>query len=171
MSLGASGDPAIPAASAVAPSAPAAPAAQLASRFKVEGIVSIGANGFASIAVGGAPARRFKVGDAVDGDLILESVSATGITLASRDGARSLSLEASPTASAGPAVVTQPTTRTGIAPRAPLADGSAQAQETLRKLGSRHAPIAPQAQAAASTPVARSPQPVDDGRWRPATQP
>lgn len=155
------------AAGAVSP----ASAAQAASRFKVHGIVSSGGQGLALIAVDGRPARTYRVGDTVDGNLVLLSVSANGVTLGSRDGGATLALEASPMVSGDAAAAAQVAPRANVLPKGPLNDGSARAQETLRQLGARHAPIVAQPQPAPKKPAAETTQPVDDGRWRPATKP
>ena len=63
----------------------------LASRFKLLGVAAPapggGAMGLALIAVDGKPARSYKVGAAVEGEIVLQSVHARGIALGARDAA------------------------------------------------------------------------------------
>lgn len=82
----------------VAASAPAAavePA--LASRFKLLGVAAPrqggDRTGIALIAVDGKPARGFKVGAAVDGEIVLQSVHPRGAALGARGGEAQLRLE------------------------------------------------------------------------------
>lgn len=75
-----------------APSPSTAPAA--ASRFALIGVLAgkNGSTGAALIAVGGEPARTFRIGAAVDGDLVLQSVGPQGVELGVSGAASSLSL-------------------------------------------------------------------------------
>lgn len=75
--------------------APVEPA--LASRFKLLGVAAPreggDTTGLALIAVDGKPARGFKVGTVIDGDLVLQSVHARGAALGTRGAAPAVSLE------------------------------------------------------------------------------
>ena len=69
-----------------------APAA--ASRFGLMGVLAgkTGASGAALIAVGGEPARTFRIGAPVDGDLVLQSIGPRGVELGVSGAAPSVSL-------------------------------------------------------------------------------
>jgi general secretion pathway protein C len=89
-------DPVFGAPKAAAPTAaPVEPA--LASRFKLLGVAAPreggDTTGLALIAVDGKPARGFKVGAAIDGDLVLQSVHARGAALGTKGAAPAVSLE------------------------------------------------------------------------------
>lgn len=111
-----------PAASAQA-AAPLEPG--LASRFKLLGVAapreSGDSAGLALIAVDGKPARGFKVGNVIDGDLVLQSVHPRGAALGTKGAAPAVSLQLPPVAGAlstprtapAPAPVPVPTTGTG----------------------------------------------------------
>jgi len=72
----------------------------LASRFKLLGVAAPrqggDRQGLALIAVDGKPARGFKVGAAIDGELLLQSVHPRGAALGSKGGAPLLRLELPP---------------------------------------------------------------------------
>jgi general secretion pathway protein C len=72
----------------------------LASRFKLIGVAAPREGGdrigLALIAVDGKPARGFKVGAAVEGDLVLQSVTQRGAALGAQGGAASVRLELPP---------------------------------------------------------------------------
>ncbi len=84
-----------------APPVAATPAARtepaLASRFKLLGVAAPRESGseigLALIAVDGKPARGFKVGAAVDGDMVLQSVHPRGAALGPSGAAPAVSLE------------------------------------------------------------------------------
>ena len=146
-----------------------------AGRFRLVGVMAaLGSDGIALIAVDGKPAGTFRVGNAVEGDIVLRSVSARTANLGTRDGGETITLELAP----APAAVAPPepaatTTTTVFRPQAslpPLANGSTQAQDILRKLGSKHPPLLPPTPIAPQKPVDGNTAPVDDGRWRPAGQ-
>jgi general secretion pathway protein C len=89
-------DPVFGAPKTAAPTAaPVEPA--LASRFKLLGVAAPreggDTTGLALIAVDGKPARGFKVGAAIDGDLVLQSVHARGAALGTKGAAPAVSLE------------------------------------------------------------------------------
>lgn len=67
---------------------PAAPSSIAASPFKLRGVVaSASAQGYALIAVGPLPAKPYRVGEAINETLILQSVAPRSASLAgSRDG-------------------------------------------------------------------------------------
>lgn len=97
-----------------APSAAAAPAPELASRFKLLGVMAskqTQGEGFALIAVDAKPARAYAVGAPLDGDLVLKSVGLRTAAIGPAQGAPALTLE----------VPALPTAATGALP--PLADG------------------------------------------------
>lgn len=84
-------------ATATAPSATqAAPAPELASRFKLIGIMASkqpdGA-GYALIAVDAKPARAYVVGAPLDGDLVLQSVSLRSAAIGPAQGSPAVTLE------------------------------------------------------------------------------
>jgi general secretion pathway protein C len=87
---------------------PAAPEPALASRFKLLGVAAPrqggDVSGLALIAVDGKPARGFKVGAAVDGEMVLQSVHPRGAALGARGAPSRLNLElpALPPAATGP---------------------------------------------------------------------
>lgn len=76
--------------------APAAAAPELASRFKLLGVMAArppATSGFATIAVDSRPARTYAVGAALDGDLVLQSVSLRTAAIGPRQGTPALTLE------------------------------------------------------------------------------
>lgn len=91
------GAPPVAAASSGAPVA-AEPA--LASRFKLLGVAAPrqggDRTGIALIAVDGKPARGFKVGAAVDGEIVLQSVHPRGAALGARGAGSQVTLELPP---------------------------------------------------------------------------
>lgn len=149
-----------------------------AGRFRLAGVVAaVGNGGLALIAVDGKPAGTFRVGDAVDGEIVVRSVAVHTANLGLRDGSQTITLEMAPAlapmASPGPATAAATpaqTTSLPPVPSAPLANGSAQAQDTLRKLGSKHAPLLPPGPAAPPKPDDTTAAPADDGRWKPPGQ-
>lgn len=72
----------------------------LASRFKLLGVAAPreggDSAGLALIAVDGKPARGFKVGTVIDGDLVLQLVHARGAALGTKGAAPAVSLELPP---------------------------------------------------------------------------
>lgn len=117
-----------------------APAPELASRFKLLGVMaskqSVG-EGYALIAVDAKPARAYAVGMPLDGDLVLQSVSLRSAAIGPAKGAPSLTLE----------VPALPAAATGTLP--PAADGL--------KFGAAASPPPPPA-AAAPLPMPLPPQ-------------
>ena len=111
-----------------APSAAGAPAPELASRFKLIGVMAskqTQGDGFALIAVDAKPARAYAVGAPLDGDLVLKSVGLRSAAIGPAQGAAALTLE----------VPALPAAATGSLP--PLSDGL--------KFGAAAAPPAPPA--------------------------
>ena len=151
-----------------ASSAPVADLIAANGRFKVVGVMNSGNERAVLITVDGNPARLFRVGDTVDTGIVVRDVSERGATLGPREGGAALALELSQAPPS--ATVAAPMPKAQSVPRAPLAEKSVQAQEVLRKLGSRHAPIQPQTAPAPQKPVEVIVAPVDDGRWRPLGQ-
>lgn len=97
-----------------APSAAAAAAPELASRFKLIGVMAskqTQGDGFALIAVDAKPARAYAVGAPLDGDLVLKSVGLRSAAIGPAQGAPALTLEVPPL----------PAAATGALP--PLGDG------------------------------------------------
>lgn len=79
--------------------AAAGPAA--GSRFHLLGVVAPRSaastrEGLALIAVDGKPARSYRIGAQVDGDLVLQQVRPRGVSLGPRDGVANISLEIPP---------------------------------------------------------------------------
>lgn len=153
-----------PPASQAAASAASDAAAAIAARFKLTGLMSGVGESRAFISVDGQPARPVRVGEMVEGDWVLREVAARSVVLGLRNGGPGVTIDLSPDASAAgvrPAPVP-------AGPPAPLADGSAQAKEALRKAGAKHPPLRPPIASEAQRPPVAPPAPVDDGRWRPA---
>jgi general secretion pathway protein C len=77
------------------PEATVAP--EMASRFRLVGVVAPKSprrlEGLALIAVDGKPAKAYRVGAAIDGNLVLQSVHARGAALGMRGGPPDLTLE------------------------------------------------------------------------------
>jgi len=136
-------------------------------RFKVVGIMISGAQSIALISVDGQPARMLRVGETIEGNVVLRDVSERGASIGSREGGTVISLGLS---QALPPIVATPESAALAAPQAPLADKSAQAQQTLRKIGSKYAPLSAQPAAEQQNPASGVLAPVDDGRWRPPEQ-
>ena len=99
--------------------APVEPA--LASRFKLLGVAAPrdggDSAGLALIAVDGKPARGFKVGTVIDGDLVLQSVHPRGAALGTKGAAPAVSLELPPVpgAQASPRAAPPPAAAPGLA--------------------------------------------------------
>lgn len=74
------------------------PAVSAASRFKLSGVIALGASqGSALIAIDGQPAKPFRVGDHLTDELLLQTVHARSVTLAAdRQGRGSITLELPP---------------------------------------------------------------------------
>lgn len=89
---------AAPAEVVAAAATPIAP--EMASRFRLLGVVAPKSprrvEGLALIAIDGKPARAFKVGAAVEGELVLQMVHARGAALGARGGPADLTLELPP---------------------------------------------------------------------------
>lgn len=81
------------------PTPPLPASAVTASRYRLQGIVAAAApdaaDGVALIALDDAPARGYRTGDAVGGDLILLGISPGGAILGARNGAPALVLTVS----------------------------------------------------------------------------
>ncbi len=93
----------------------------LASRFKLLGVAAPrdggDSAGLALIAVDGKPARGFKVGTLIEGDMVLQSVHARGAALGAKGAAPSVSLELPPVAGAlsSPRAAPPPVNPPGVA--------------------------------------------------------
>ncbi len=90
------------------PAAQAAP--ELASRFKLLGVMASreGDAGYALIAVDAKPARAFAVGASLDGNLVLQSVSLRSAAIGPAKGAAALMLEVPPLPSAATGTLPPP---------------------------------------------------------------
>jgi general secretion pathway protein C len=80
----------------VASAGPAAPAPELASRFKLIGVMANkqrDGNGFALIAVDAKPARAYPVGARLDGDIVLQAVSLRTASIGPAAGSPAATLE------------------------------------------------------------------------------
>lgn len=80
----------------VASAGPAAPAPELASRFKLIGVMANkqrDGNGYALIAVDAKPARAYAVGARLDGDILLQSVSLRTASIGAAQGGPAATLE------------------------------------------------------------------------------
>ena len=80
----------------VAAAGPAAAAPELASRFKLIGVMAnrqSDGNGYALIAVDAKPARAYPVGARLDGDIVLQSVSLRTASIGAAQGAPAATLE------------------------------------------------------------------------------
>lgn len=121
----------------------------------------------ALIQIDGQAPRSFKVGDVLEGDLVLLEVSGRGAVVGARGGAP-INLTAKPavplTSNA------QAGAETDAVPPRDLADGSAESAAALRKLGAQNAPMKPPT-AADQASAAESSTPTDRGRWHPPGQP
>jgi general secretion pathway protein C len=98
----------------------------LASRFKLLGVAAPreggDSTGLALIAVDGKPARGFKVGTVIDGDLVLQSVHPRGAALGTQGAAPAVSLELPPVAGAlsTPRTAPAPTALPGVTGSGPI---------------------------------------------------
>ena len=151
-----------------APSASAVVPMTAGDRFKLVGMMNSGSERIVLIAVDGKPAQMFRVGDTVDGATVVRAVSERGASLGAREGGSAMALEMSQVPPQ--ATVVAPVPKGPAVSRAALADGSVQAQEALRGIGSKYAPLAPPMESAPPKPVYGTVAPADDGRWRPAGQ-
>lgn len=165
-------------------SAPAAAAAPVAdNRFRLLGVVADrgradatagskaarphAAHGVALIAVDGKPARAFRLGAAVEGDTVLQGVSARGATLGPRGGAPAVMLEIPPLPAAATGQVggVGPSTSQFIAPLSAAARQSAM-------FGQAGRPPLPQAPAVIpSPPTVPTPEPPTEPESPPPEAP
>lgn len=157
-----------------APSAPVGVPMAAADRFKLVGVMLSGNVRIALITVDSKPTQMFRVGETVDGKLVVREVSERGVSLGPRDGGAAMALELSQPAPSVTVAAPVPTAQAAqAAPVDPLAGRAVQSQDSTRKSGSKYLPLAPQAVAAplkpGDAPVAPV-APVDDGRWKPSGQ-
>jgi general secretion pathway protein C len=93
--------------------------ALLSTRYQLQGVAAgstvDGAGGIALIAIDGAAARAFRVGDAVGSDLVLRGVGPAGAILGPRDGPPMVVLDVTPGAP-GTGAPTSPQPREATAP-------------------------------------------------------
>jgi general secretion pathway protein C len=106
---------------AAAPDAPTAP--ELASRFKLLGVMApkpavtpASGAGYALIAVDGKPARAFRVGATLDSELVLQAVSLRSASIGPAEGATSVKLELPPLAAPATGTLPAPGADPGVAP-------------------------------------------------------
>lgn len=120
---------ALPLASATPTQAAAAP-----SRYALVGVLAArdGASGAALIAVGSAPARTYRIGAAVDGDLVLQSLGRSSASLGPKGAGASVELDL------------------------PLPTSSAKAPAQFPFLSSVQPPVQPFAQPSTQFPVSSS---------------
>ena len=140
-----------------APATEEAPAPEASSRFHLLGVVApkaAGGPGVALIAVEDKPARAFRVGAVVDGDLVLQAVQARGIELGPRGGAPAMRLELPPL----------PPPATGSLPAPPL-NGAAPPPAQPRP----GAPLVPPT-AVRPAPAMQPPQAVEQADQPPPSQ-
>lgn len=142
--------------------APKVAPAMAGDRFKLVGLVASGGEGLALIAVDGKPARAFRVGATVEGDIVVQQVTTNGATLGPRGAGAAMWLQVS----LPPASGTAPVAAAGpeLASQFPVDAPPARSQEVRSKLGSKHPPLPP--------PTGPTPtKPADgtagsaDGRW------
>ncbi len=156
-----------PAAADNAPSAPLVTPLAERDRFKMVGVMTSGRERSVLITVDGKPARMFRIGETVDGNIVVRDVSARGASLGPREGGSVLALEMQQAPPLAPVAAPAPTAL--AVPQPPLADGSVQSQEVLRKIGAKYAPISSPTEPAPKKPMDGT-VPIDDGRWKPPGQ-
>jgi general secretion pathway protein C len=96
-----------------------APAPEQSSRFQLLGVVAPrvkGAPGIALIAVDGKPPRAYRLGAAVDGDMVLQDVQARGVSLGPPGGAAAVRLELPPLAAAATGALPPPSFGAAVPP-------------------------------------------------------
>lgn len=134
-------------------------------RFKLVGIVTLDGVKAAMIAVRGQQPRMFRVGELLDGNLLLREIAASRVVIASPDGEAAIALDnATPPSSATASL------ESGGPPVRNLSDGSVEAQQALRRMGARNAPMKPHT-AAEQASAAQASVPTDPGRWQGPGQP
>ena len=147
------------------PSAPVA--AATGDRFKLVGVMINGNDRRALIAVDGRPAGMFRVGESVDGDVVVRNVSERGATLGPRDGGASATIEMALSPPSASDAATAQAAQAGGLPSGTTSDSAAQSPNGLGKVVSKHGPIQAQAESVTQKPVETT---IDDGRWRPTGQ-
>lgn len=153
-------------ASAAAISVPPPDPGLAVQRLKLVGMASSGSIGMALIELDGLPARSYRVGDDLGGNLVLREISAQGVVVGPRDGGAAIELRTPPPQ----AVNSQSSTDSNPPPGLDLSDGSVESQRALQKMGAKNAPQKPPS-AAEQASAAQASVPTDPGRWRPAGQP
>lgn len=151
-----------------APSVPAIAPVGAGERYKLVGVMISGNERMVLISVDGKPARMFRVGETVDSGIVVLGASERGVTLGPREGGAAVALEMSQALPAATVAAPAPTEK--AVRLAPLADGSAQSQDILRKLGSKHPPLQPPNTSAPQKPIDDTATATDDGRWKPPGQ-
>jgi general secretion pathway protein C len=155
-----------PVASAAVAGAPDTASGVAADRFRLVGMARSGNVGIALIELDGQPARNFRVGDVVDGNLVLREVTAQGAVIGPKEGGATVTLENKPTL---PIAGTAQAPADDEMPVRNLSDGSVQADRALRKLGAKHLPVDRPAQAEQANGAQDEAVP-DPGQWRPPGQ-
>jgi len=151
---------------------PEAPAMS-ADRFKLVGVVSRGPvsrvssptpiEGIALIAVDGKPARAFRVGATVEGDMVVREVSQFGAILGPQGGGVAIPLQVSSPPMAPIAMAPATTTRFEPTPQIAVEPPSL-SPEVLRELGTKYPPLQLQAESATQDAVDGSAKSAD-GSW------
>lgn len=156
--------------SVTAPTATAAAMAastSAAGRFQLMGVLVDGNNSRALIAVNGQSVRALRQGETVDGDVVVQRVTADGATLGPRDGAAvvSLRVEAAPAVPSGIALVApEPSTAIEVLPDPSI--GTPAQPKAFREGESKYRAIQKPATTAPPS-TSSTPAVVDDGAWKP----
>jgi general secretion pathway protein C len=151
------------------PAEPSAVPATSADRFKLVGVVSprpasrpapaaAAAEGIALIAVDGKPAKAFRVGATVEGDVVVKEVSEFGAILGPRGDGVAMSLQVS--SPPVPPVAMVPAWST---PQVPV-EPPAQPQDLLQNHDSKYPQLQPPSESASEIAAAAPPKPAD-GSW------
>lgn len=159
-------EPAQPTPTLPPPSVASAPAST-ADRFKLVGVMTINGSNVAMIAVDGQQARMFRVGDSLDGRLLLRTISVDEAVIGLRDGGASVVLKTTTSSTPASAQVQPSRPRRAL----DLSDGSPESAEALRNMGARNAPLKPLTAAEREASAAEASGPADPGTWRPPGQP
>ncbi len=150
---------------APAPEAAKAEAAvsPLASRLKLIGLVAPRApagspNGLALISVDGKPARAYRVGASVDGDLVVQSVHARAVDVGPRGAASAVTLELPPMAAAATGTLPAASRLGAPTPAVPgAADAAPQVPDAAQQPGAIPQPAPPMLQPMPVVPQQQGP--------------
>ncbi|WP_328580115.1 type II secretion system protein N [Ideonella sp. BN130291] len=142
-----------------------APAPEVSSRFHLLGVVAprvAGAPGVALIAVDGKPPRAYRLGAAVDGEMVLQDVQARGVALGPQGGAATVRLELPPLPAAATGALPPPSFGAAPAPAAPLPPPVAAVQGQQPPRGNMVPPTAVRLPAPTGQPPQAPPQQVPE---------